>query len=192
MGLTDQLRRLMAPLERRVLLLVGRALVETVKDSTGIQTMQVSILKGEVKDGVERLQNYGFTSRPKKGAEACVLFLGGNRDHGIVIAVDDRRYRLKGLSEGEVALYTDQGDKVHLKRGGTIEVKASSKVILDCPDVEIGRASLEKALAGETFQSYFNDHKHIDSMGGITQPPLEPSLPAHLSSQVKIAKGGGI
>ncbi|WP_431477838.1 phage baseplate assembly protein domain-containing protein [Massilia eburnea] len=61
-------------------------------------------------------RNTGFTSVPKPGAEGVVVFVGGNRDHGLVIAVEDRRFRLKGLASGEVAIYDDQGQKVHLTR----------------------------------------------------------------------------
>jgi len=32
-----------------------------------------------------------------------------------------------------VALYTDQGDYVHLKRNGNIAIKASTEVVLDVP-----------------------------------------------------------
>lgn len=34
--------------------------------------------------------------------------------------VADRRYRLQGLAAGEVALYDDLGQKVHLTRGGIV------------------------------------------------------------------------
>jgi phage gp45-like len=59
---------------------------------------------------------------PLAGAEAAVLFVGGIRDHALVVAVDDRRYRKTGLQPGEVALYTDQGAYVLLKRGSVLEV----------------------------------------------------------------------
>jgi len=44
--------------------------------------------------------------------------LAGNRNHAIVIAIDDRRYRLSALERGEVALYDDQDQVVHLRRNG--------------------------------------------------------------------------
>jgi phage gp45-like len=75
----------------------------------------------------EYFQHYGFTSRPKQGAEAVVL-LQGNQI--IVIGSDDRRYRIP-VEDGEVALYTDEGDSIHFKRGRKIMVKAGSLVDLD-------------------------------------------------------------
>ncbi|WP_300656121.1 phage baseplate assembly protein, partial [Pseudomonas sp.] len=78
--------------------------------------------------------------KPHVGAEALVLAVGGHRAHSVVIACADRRYRLTTLEDGEVALYSDEGDKVHLKRGRVIEVvtetlniSASSAVNFDTP-----------------------------------------------------------
>lgn len=121
-------------LSRRVRLMVARSIVRLVSDSDGIQTLQLSILRGETQNEVERFQNYGMTSVPLSGAEAAVVFVGGNRDHGLVIAVDDRRYRVKGLADGEVCVYTDEdsgenGHRIHLKRGGIVEVKCTTAVV---------------------------------------------------------------
>jgi hypothetical protein len=34
-----------------------------------------------------------------------------------------------------VALYTDEGDRIHFKRGGTIEVRAASQVLVQAPSM---------------------------------------------------------
>ncbi len=128
--------RMLKPLRTRILMTIARAVVESLKDDGGLQVMKLNVLAGENRDNVERFQNYGFTSHPKPGAESVVIFQGGNREHGLIIAVDDRRFRLKGLAEGEVAIYTDEGDKIHLKRGGLIDVVASTKVTVDAPNVQ--------------------------------------------------------
>jgi phage baseplate assembly protein V len=101
-------------------LMVGRGILTLVDDTGAIQISQVHLLSDEIADDVERIQEYGFTSVPKSGAEAVVVFAGGNRDHGLTIAVDDRRYRLKALAAGEVAIYDDLGQKVHLTRTGIV------------------------------------------------------------------------
>jgi len=75
----------------------------------------------------EYLQHYGFTSRPKAGAEAVIFRDGENI---IMIASDDRRYRI-ALEEGEVALYTDEGDKIHFKRNKEILISTSNKLTID-------------------------------------------------------------
>ena len=131
------LAKLIDPLRRRVQLMVGRCVVTLVSDALKMQGVQISILSDETRDKVERLQNYGFTSNPKPGAEAVVLAVGGTRNHAVVIACDDRRYRLTGLTSGEVAVYTDEGDKIVLKRGNVIEITSTTKVHVVTPLVEI-------------------------------------------------------
>jgi phage gp45-like len=79
---------------------------------------------GEIFSNREYFQHYGFTSRPLSGAE-IILIREGN--HIIAVASDDRRYRI-ALEEGEVALYTDEGDKIHLKRDKTIEILSGNKL----------------------------------------------------------------
>lgn len=130
------LQRAMRPFVQRLQLMIGRAVVQLVNDATKLQGLQVSLLADELRGDVERFQNYGFTSHPHPGAEAVAASVAGSRDHVLVIAVDDRRYRLTGLAQGEVAIYTDEGDKIVIKRGGTVEVTASTKVRLITPLVE--------------------------------------------------------
>ena len=130
------LQRALRPLLQRMQLMVGRAVLLLVNDGLKLQGLQISLLADEVRDNVERFQDYGFTSHPHPGAEAVAVSVAGSRDHVIVIAVDDRRYRLRNLVEGEVAIYTDEGDKVVLKRGGVIELTAGTKVRLVAETVE--------------------------------------------------------
>ncbi|UVK81254.1 phage baseplate assembly protein V [Pseudomonas sichuanensis] len=98
----------------RVMMMVARGVLRAVKDDGGRQQLQVEFLKDELRDGVERMQNYGFTSHPL-GGDVAAVFLGGNREKGIVLVVDDRRYRLS-LKPGEVAINDDLGNKVELLR----------------------------------------------------------------------------
>jgi len=140
--------RLSAPLARRIRLVIARGFVRLVNDTLKMQGLQVSLLADEVRSDVERFQQYGFTSHPHPNAEAIVVFPGGKRDHGIVIAVDDRRYRLKNLAPGEVALYTDEGDYVWFKRGRNVEVLAGTKVKVTAPLTEIvGNATISGTLS---------------------------------------------
>lgn len=117
--------------------MVGRAVVAVVNDALRVQGMQVQVLAGNVREA-ERFQNYGHTSVPHAGAEAVVLSVGGSSDHGVVICVDDRRYRLLGLADGEVALYDDLGQRVHLTRAGMVIQGAGLPItITDAPSVKM-------------------------------------------------------
>ena len=133
------LGKLLDPLRRRVQLMVGRCIVNLVDDALKMQGVQITLLSDETRDKVERLQNYGFTSNPLPGAEAVALAVGGTRNHAVVVVCDDRRYRLKGLESGEVAVYTDEGDKIVLKRGNVIEITSATKVRLVTPLVEMSQ-----------------------------------------------------
>ncbi|WP_339524262.1 phage baseplate assembly protein domain-containing protein [Pseudomonas sp. EL_65y_Pfl2_R96] len=104
--------------------------------------VEVEGLSGE-SVSAELFQHYGFSSAPQPGAEYLVIPVGGNSKHAIVAASEDGRYRI-ALQDGEVSIYTDEGDYVHLKRGRVVEivtdtlvVKAGVKVRFETPLVEM-------------------------------------------------------
>lgn len=109
-------------LSRRVAMTTTRGRMALVDDKKKLQQVQVELLADETKDNVERFQQYGFTSVPLEGAEVLCVFLGGGRDHGVVLSIDDRRHRLTELQAGDVALYTDEGTRIVLTRNQTINL----------------------------------------------------------------------
>lgn len=119
-----------------------RGVVDRVTDSSTFQGVVAKLRAlddpedGPDGNGVEHWLPYGFTAVAKAGAEALVGYLGGDSDKAVVISVGDRRYRLTGLAEGEVALYDDQGQKVVLYRD-RIEVE-SDKIVMNSSDVNLG------------------------------------------------------
>ena len=119
---------LLKPLRRLVALTVGRAVLNLVDDARKLQAVQVTALEREVLDDVERFQQYGFTAHPHPGAECVVLAVGGIRQHSIVIAVDDRRYRVVGLEQGEVCLYTDEDAADRIRTGSRSSEAARSSL----------------------------------------------------------------
>jgi phage gp45-like len=131
MRLSD-FKRLLAPLQRKIYLMLGRAILTAVSNSTTTQLVQLTALDGETISDVERFQEYGLETYPFKDAEALVVFLNGNRDRGAVICIMDRQYRPDDLSEGEVALYTDEDSSRHrvwLKRGNIIELIGGAGIV---------------------------------------------------------------
>jgi len=121
--------RQIAHLARKMRNIVARGVVAMVDDGKKMQGLQISLLDGELIDNAERPQQYGFSAHPQKGAECFVVFAGANREHPLVLSVDDRRYRFKGGEEGEVIIYSDEGDAIHLKRGNIVEIKTKHLVI---------------------------------------------------------------
>lgn len=53
-----------------------------------------------------------------------------------MIADGDRRYRIP-LQEGEVSIFTDEGDKIHFKRGNEIAIESGAKVSVNAPAIEV-------------------------------------------------------
>ena len=128
------MRKAMAPIEGRIRMAIGRAIVTLVDDGKPAQSVQLELLAGERQDGVERLTEYGFTSHPHPEAEAVIACPAGLRSHAIALVVADRRYRLTGLEAGEVALHDDLGNTVLLGRDG-LSVIGTTRVDVAAPQV---------------------------------------------------------
>lgn len=125
---------LIRPLQQRVLMSISRAVIKTVTDTAGVQLVKVELLQGEFRENIERFQEFGFSSNPPADSEAVAVFVGGNREHGIIIGCDNRATRFKSLASGEMAIYTDDGTHIHLKKGGEVLVKAATKLTVDVPN----------------------------------------------------------
>lgn len=122
---------MIAQLERlywRLRMLVGRGEVKLVDDSKAVQFVQVNFGPLEVRDNTPRVGEYGFTSNPPAGTDCVVLFVGGDRDNGVVIATNSKTERIKNLQPGEAAIHDDQGRWVWIKRN-SIEIEAGNKPI---------------------------------------------------------------
>lgn len=133
-----QLKKFLAPMHRRIALMVGRCVLGALNDSKGIQELQISALDDEELDRVERMQNYGFTGNPHGGAEGVFVCVGGGRNHSLVIALDDKRYRLTALKPGEVAIYDDLKQKIVLTRTGIeVETTQAEGVKITAPKVQV-------------------------------------------------------
>ncbi|MRR15380.1 MAG: phage baseplate assembly protein V [Deltaproteobacteria bacterium] len=158
---------------------------------------------GETIANREYFQHWGFTSRPLPGAEVIIINEG---NHYLAIASDDRRYRL-AVEEGEVALYTDEGDKIHLKRDKTIEIACGNKItitaaascditspavtinaptgcIINSPSVLLGGSSgTMRKLVDQRILTWLRNHTHPTG-----QPPVQAIVDADVSTS--ITQGG--
>ena len=128
------MKEAMRDLGSRVMMMFSRGVLRGVSDTGPRQQVQVELLKDELRDGLEHMQNYGFTSHPK-GGDVAVAFLGGNREQGIVLVVDDRRYRIP-LQAGEVAIYDDLGNKIELLRD-MVRISAVQHVEVVAPTIRL-------------------------------------------------------
>ncbi len=165
-----------------------------------IQLAQAAGLADELLQNVELMQQYGYTSNPPSGSECIVLPLGGRTGHGIIIATEHGTYRLKNLKPGEVALYSDEGDSIVLKRGRIIEVttqtfrinaataielnapvitgNASGSVSFNTPTVNASAAIVAQGEISDhgnksmsAMRTVYNGHTHLDPQGGSVNAP---------------------
>lgn len=162
----------------------SRVIIKRLDNNSACQKADILMLASEQKTGIEHLEPYGFTSTSHSGAEGIALFLAGDRSHGVLINVADRRYRLKGMKSGEVAIYTDEGDSVVLKRGRLIEattetfvIHAKKEVVLDTPQVRTSGSIIsskevkDKTGSLSTMRKQYNSHTHRGDSGGTTGLP---------------------
>jgi phage gp45-like len=143
-----------------------RGIVNQVKEGL-IKIFSASGRTDETLEEREYFQHYGFTSRPLSGAEIIIINEG---NHFIAIASDDRNYRI-AIEDGEVALYTDEGDKIHLKRERKIEITSGAEVQVNSPIINLGgdRDSI-KYLVDERLINWLVNHTH--STGPVPAQPL--------------------
>ncbi len=121
--------RSIAPLKRKILLSVAHGIIEATKDDGGLQFIQATYLEGETKNDVRKMHHYGFSSHAPVGSECIAVSVAGNREASVVIATENREFRFKALKDGEVAIYTKEGDHIHFKNGNEIEVKTKTLTV---------------------------------------------------------------
>lgn len=142
------LDRVARRLAQRMQAFLGRCVLLAVR-SGKMQGVQVQILAGEAREA-EHFEPYGFTSVPLPGAEGVVIFPSGDRDHGIVVVLGDRRHRYQGLEPGEAALYHYEGHRVVLRNGGKVEVEATDlEAVLSGGAVVQAGGSVEVEAGGD-------------------------------------------
>ncbi|WP_423197456.1 Phage baseplate protein [Cupriavidus sp. H19C3] len=122
-----------------------RGVLARTDSESAVQLIQGDGVATEKLQDNELFQQYGYTSNPPAGTMLVVVPVGGMTSHGIVVATEHATYRLKSLQPGEVALYTDEGAKVVLKRGRIIET-----------DCDVYRVNCKSFEVNATDKSDFN------------------------------------
>lgn len=148
---------------------------------------------------VVRALPYGISSKPAKSVWAYFLNLGGDLLSPVIVAELDKM-RPEPSTDGEVIFYCRSGSSfpviLTLKTDGTLHLKSDKivevetpKVVVKSDAIELGKASLEKIVNGESFKTLYNAHKHT-FLGSPTEPVMPDGLmkDEHLSSVVKGAK----
>jgi phage baseplate assembly protein V len=155
----NDLKRLLRPIQNKIFLLLGRAILAAVNNAEGTQKVQIVALEGETITDAERMQEYGLETYPLTDAEVTMIFLNGNRDHGLAICVHDRRYRPKDLTVGEVVLYTHEDKttpfRFHLKSSRVAYLRA------DKSDIDVDTETTEDIGATKTVTVPAEKHENL-------------------------------
>jgi phage gp45-like len=121
----EGIRNSLNNLGRRIFNMFARAIVKRIEDDGLFQVMQLAMQADELKSEIRRLQSYGLTTVPPLGSEALAVFPNGERSTGVVLGVDHGGYRPKGMKPGEVCLYAQHGQVIHLREDGGITFHAA-------------------------------------------------------------------
>lgn len=155
---------LLEPIMAKIRLMVGRCVIIASKYSDGELLTDIELLAGEKRRGVEFLQQFGFSSRPKGDVEGIALFVGGSRDNGVVIST---RGECPDLKEGEVRVHSPFGSSITLKDDGTVELVTNSKKFRFVGDIEA--TGDVKAMCDAAFVTLAG-HIHPTGVGPSSKP----------------------
>lgn len=134
--------------------LIMRGVSRSSADTGESQTIDATIGAGIERTEVEVIHAFGFASRAPAGGAVVLLAVGGDTGDLVALPVAMPGMRLGGLAEGEAAIHSIDGTRVHAKADGTIEVLASNKVTIrvgaaqitvegDAVNVTLGDAKIE-------------------------------------------------
>ncbi|MDI9407682.1 MAG: phage baseplate assembly protein V [Candidatus Pacebacteria bacterium] len=198
--MVPNLTRFLTPLNLAIRRTVARGIVLSMIDTTKVATAQVRLLDDQLQDGVEVLNQYGFSSVPAGQAECLCFAVGGDSNHRIMVAVCDRKNRFKALLPGEAVVYDNQGQKIHLRRSGleiittkpitvngqSLEVTATAKVKVATADYQVESPTVKFTTANAVFTGQLTAANI--AAGSITAAPAAGS-PAGAVADVSDSEG---
>jgi phage gp45-like len=165
---------------------VKRVTVEDTNEDPLFRESTLSLYAQEKQKEIEHMEPYGFTSRIKKPTgqkpnqqkgEGLMMFTGGGRSHGVLVVAGDRRYRLRALKEGELALFDDQGQQVHFTRDGIVTSAPNGKKIVaqimksnDPPKPQTSSSKAKEGQGAQATQEVFASFVLTKDALTITHP----------------------
>ena len=167
-------------IRRRLVGLAARAVIRVADDALKAQGLKIEVLAGETLEGVERFGEFGITSVPPDGTEGVVIFIGGDRSHGVVVATESRAHRPRSLAAGDVTVYDSHGNQIRLRAGG-IEIMSAGYI-------RLGAGATEAAVLGGVFVAAYNGHTH-STPAGPSGVPVPLVLPAAVLSPTVTVDG---
>lgn len=171
-------------LKRMIFSIVARGRLTAKDESRAMRAVQAELLFGDIRSDVEHFEPYGFSSSPHDNSEPLCVSIDGDREHTIAMVVADRRYRIKNMKTGEVAIFDDLGRRVHLMRDkvlveakdAPVEVVSTATITLNAPTVVVtgdmtvkGKTTSTGDVVGAGVS--LSGHVHTGDSGGTTSGP---------------------
>jgi phage baseplate assembly protein V len=179
-------------LKRGIQAMVGRGRVTTSNDAGNAQMLQLRLSDLELRDATPRIAEFGFSSRPPVGSDVVLVFVGGDRSNGIVIATGHQASRPTGLEVGESIVYDffgkfirlTEGDGILIEANGspvtvnnatTVTVNASTEVVMNTPKLRVNGdieatgdvSDGKRSMAADRL--IYNGHNHGGGPGPVPQ-----------------------
>jgi phage baseplate assembly protein V len=125
-----------------------RVIVREVDDSGEMQTATVEVADGILREKVEVLQPFGFTSNPPAdGAIGIALAIGGDEGDMMLLPLGNPSSRMGGLGKGDIGIANAHGDRVVVRKGGGIDIQAAGSITL-----KVGGVTMVLSAAGVAFE----------------------------------------
>jgi phage gp45-like len=141
--------------------------VVSVDDTTPLQQLSIKTVGDDNDTDVEHLQPYGLAYNPPAGSEGLRASIGGDRASSVVLLVGHRKYRVRGLEQGEAALFaqTDAGmTRINLKKDGSVEIVPANGKLLVEADVQVnGKVNTTGDVVAGTIS--LQNHTHPQNNG---------------------------
>lgn len=134
-------KKVIKPTHNRVVNMIRFGVVTLVKNGK-TREVQVETLGGEVIDNVKFLEPFGFTSKPPVGSETLIFNVNGNAANNVVLNIGNREFRFKGCATGEVAMYDQFGNIIHLKTGGNMNITAPETIDIEAKTANVTAENL--------------------------------------------------
>lgn len=188
-----EVKPILSSLSQRLRLVVSKAILDVVDDSTPLQTCKIGLYDDEVDEGVERIQEYGFSSVPPKGSEAVAFEVGGSRDQLLVLGTDSHDFRPVGGLSGEACMYTQFGHLIKLASDGSVMITtpgSQGQVMIDGNLTVTGTSTFTGAVSMLSTLTVVGDLLCQAALTGLTVTAgLIPAIAVKLLTHVHAAVG---
>jgi phage baseplate assembly protein V len=144
-------------LYRRIRMAVASVTISATDDSGPVHKVQGKV-RGtpETIDNLQTLNLYGFASHAPVGSDALAIFGNGDRSNGVIVATANQAARPRNQKQGEVTIYTDEGDVISFQRNHTITISTTGTLAVTATTLNINATGGGKTtinLAGDIIAS---------------------------------------